>query len=191
MHNPFRRAGSFHLVTTLALTVALGVARSDWKSMGPYGGDAFNLKAIGGNLFAVAGSGIWRSADGGTSWTWARSSLPYYITDLEASGQLLYAVNDGVFLSADAGVSWERLAVQVLPEDEISMRVAQSIVSLGRFLIVGTSSGIFRSSDGGTAWTRVDGYQDSVGNPVDAYQHGKAGILHFREYQPGPVRIPG
>jgi len=163
----------------LALTVGAGVARSDWKSVGPYGGDAYNLKVLGGNLFAVAGSGIWRSPDGGASWTWVQTSDPYNITDLATLGQNLYAINDGVFRSTDGGVSWEHLTVQVQPEDVISMRVGQAVASLGRFLIDGTSSGIFRSADSGITWTRVDGYRDSVGGPVDVYHVETQGAYVF------------
>jgi photosystem II stability/assembly factor-like uncharacterized protein len=174
MRNPFRISAPSMILAqgvriAWAVCLALGCAHAEWKSQGPMGGDFWKLHAIEGDLFAIGGGGIWRSPDGGASWAWAQSSVPHFITDMAASGSGLYAVNNGVFQSTDRGVSWKRLAITTLPEDEISMRVGQSIVSMGRFLIVGTSSGIFRSANSGLAWNRVDAYRDSDGTPLDVH----------------------
>ena len=100
-----------------------------------------SLAVLGTNIFAGTGnyigvcaggigSGVFLSADSGTSWTAVNTGLPAnaYISSLSVNGTQVFAATDlyGVFVSSDSGKSWS--AVNSGLPDGISVR---SIVASG------------------------------------------------------------
>jgi hypothetical protein len=66
-----------------------------------------------GNFDAVRGLGVFKSTDGGASWTQSSTSYFSYVNDIVVSGQnpniVFVASNDGVSRSTDGGVSFSLL----------------------------------------------------------------------------------
>jgi class 3 adenylate cyclase len=77
-----------------------------------------DILSIGGELLACGTYGIYRSADGGASWTWSSTGLPGGgIVRFIPTANGLYALRSGassrLYRSADNGTSWE--LVEQLP----------------------------------------------------------------------------
>ena len=89
------------------------------QTNGPYGGTVLTLLATSeGTLYAgTQGAGIFRSTDGGDSWTPVNTGLPVYednriptIFSLTMMGEALYAGTGGdLFQSTDGGNSWQQV----------------------------------------------------------------------------------
>jgi photosystem II stability/assembly factor-like uncharacterized protein len=112
------------------------------------------------------GDGIFKSTDGGSSWTAANSGLPggavaSIAIDPQNPGTLYIGLSwgeninrTGVFKSIDGGTSWKQLSPG-LPEGTYFGPLAidprdSSTVYLG------TGRGLFRSTDGGENWSAVN-----------------------------------
>ncbi|HLU44255.1 MAG TPA: hypothetical protein VKZ67_04435, partial [Natronosporangium sp.] len=155
-----------------------------WKALGPDQGTLFEselfsiafstvdpeLIMLGGNDFGVAGSEatIWRTDDGGESWTKVYEDRPGdSVTDLEivadGTDQTMVAtvsslaVAGGVLRSTDAGISWGDSSVG-LPNDYFrDQRLCASPANPETLFLSGWTSlsvgGVFRSDDAGASWT--------------------------------------
>lgn len=129
-------------------------------------------------LAGAATGGIWRTTDGGTTWT-ERSAdfpvLPISSFASDNSGSVIYAgtgefissmfsaIGNGIFKSNDNGITWTQLASTTNnPDFSIVTRIivhpsnANLILAttVPHNLSTGTSA-IMRSIDGGTSWTKV------------------------------------
>jgi photosystem II stability/assembly factor-like uncharacterized protein len=117
----------------------LGLALSSFFAMDPV-------------LFAgLAGPGVYRSSDGGTTWT--PSGLEgHTVSDLLWLGPFLYAASDqGVFRSEDAGKTWTSLT-KGLPGVAARRLLFPLAPAAGAEAFVGTDSGIYRTPDAGLHW---------------------------------------
>jgi photosystem II stability/assembly factor-like uncharacterized protein len=112
------------------------------------------------------GDGIFKSTDGGSSWTAANSGLPggavsSIAIDAQNPATLYIGLSwgeninrTGVFKSIDGGTSWKQLSPG-LPEGTyfgslaIDPRDSSTVYS-------GTGRGVFRSTDGGENWSAVN-----------------------------------
>jgi photosystem II stability/assembly factor-like uncharacterized protein len=111
-------------------------------------------------LAGTFSSGIWRSTDGGATWTQALDTAKARnIREILIAGGNAYAATDsGVFLSRDQGASWDPLN-SGLPSD----RAVQSLLLAGDTLVAGVyGQGIWKlHADGlpsaGRAWSRAAG----------------------------------
>ncbi len=128
------------------------------------------------------GGGIWKTTDGGNTWTDKTPGLPNLATTVlemapsdhniiyAGTGEGFYnvdAVNgDGIFKSTDRGESWVQLASTV--NNLNFQNVNRIIITPGNANIVyacanvgfystnlGSSSGIFKSTDGGNTWNNI------------------------------------
>ena len=92
-------------------------AANEWTRLGPYGGDVRALAIDPQNSSTVyvasQGAGIFKSTDGGASWSSANSGLTTTYFDVLAidpqNPSTLYAGGDGIglfFKSTDGGTSW-------------------------------------------------------------------------------------
>ena len=97
------------------------------------------------------GVGMFRSADGGTSWT-AIDAPVFDIAALYASADTVYAAtNDGVWASTDEGITWARLGD--LAEPLLTVGFSPS----GAAGIAVTDVGdAYKTTDGGATWVRHD-----------------------------------
>ncbi len=140
------------------------MGEGEWTGNGPWGG---NLKALvaspednsiviaacGFSMAADAG-GVWRSTDGGVTWS-ATSLSGIQVNDACAVPPSTFyaATRTGLYVSTDNGENWE--VVSGMP--------TQYVIKIGAspsdpdLLIAGLSSntGIRRSTDGGETWHEV------------------------------------
>jgi len=143
-------------------------AEADWKNTGPTGVSILSLAlnpARPQELYAGADDarGIWRSTDGGDTWTLVKSDVTGYALALDP-GQppVVYAgCWEGVFRSADGGETWTLLEADTTPRD---IRALALDPTDSQVIYAGTLNGhVYRSADGGNTWT-----DRSVGLPTDA-----------------------
>lgn len=108
-----------------------------------------------GDAFARLGQGVYRSTDGGRTWS-LRAGPPFVgvgfyrlVVDPADSAQLYAAARDGLFTSADAGGSWTRRRAQTCWS--ISIHPSGGATEV----LAGCADGLFRSTDSGVTWTAV------------------------------------
>jgi hypothetical protein len=132
-----------------------------WQEIGTALGNTVRIEVHQGDpsrvLAQVVELGVgklFRSVDGGSTWTLVGNGLPVFdVTDLAFDPTLtetIYAVAGSlVFKSADGGVSWA--AVGTVPGIAYSLTVNPWDSAV---LYVGTwGSGVYRSADGGVSWS--------------------------------------
>jgi hypothetical protein len=152
-----------------------------WRSIGPYGGDARAFAAVPGKpqhlYLGDTDTWIFESQDGGSKWT--RLSKVDSSDDLivdnilvdTADHKTLFAgvhradsPDGGLYVSHDGGKTW-----QVIPALKgQSVRSLAQAPSDANVLVAGTLEGVFRSQDRGTSWERISPPQD---NPLSREIH--------------------
>lgn len=129
-----------------------------------YATDRMLFAASGGNRFGV-GKGIYRSTNGGTTWTRMMAGLPaegipyrFRISPGFATDRTIVAmVNTDLYKSTDAGVSWTKIT----PPDDYGLMVVQNfdmspefVTDGGLVIVEGFGDGIAYSTTGGASWNR-------------------------------------
>ena len=109
-----------------------------WESIGPDGGDMHFVYATeDGVLFASHGfGGVWRSVDGGDSWSLICQDdfVDLVFLSMEEKDGVLYAgTNRGLWVSYDEGLSWSKVATGFEEVDE-GIYVIPSMAFLGEKL---------------------------------------------------------
>jgi photosystem II stability/assembly factor-like uncharacterized protein len=142
-----------------------GIAQSDdsgatWQMMG--GGLAASsvysiaVQPQNGWVYAVAERGLYRSLDGGRSWSLLRSSVYSLQLDSQHPSVLWIIGAGGLYRSGDGGATWKHIqanlpgwytAIALLVDPQDSRRI---YVSLGGR----RTYGLWASEDGGRSWTR-------------------------------------
>ena len=110
------------------------------------------------NSDAVRGGGIWKTTDGGVSWSRTAFAGSSYVQKIaiNSNGDVFAGTRSGLFKSTDKGGSWNQLTG--LPENKISD------VEIGSNDVVHVGMGIFTdgyyrySSDGGATWNTPAGF---------------------------------
>lgn len=137
-----------------------------WTPLGPDGGFVTALAvdpADPGIVYAgTRGSGVFKSTDGGESWTLAGRGLGTPIVAAvavdPARHQIVYAatLDDGVFKSIDGGALWARIWAGVAPAPGTFGSTYALAVDPRRpdTVYAGTLTGVYRSTDGGATWSR-------------------------------------
>lgn len=114
------------------------------------------------NFDAVRGEGIWRSTDGGLTWSQLSStnnSNFHYVQKIivDQVGNIYAGTRNGVYRSTDRGSSWQY--VLGLSASANTNRCADLEISPGGTLWAAmgifTTDGIYKSTNQGTTWTRV------------------------------------
>ncbi|MBL8207926.1 MAG: hypothetical protein JNM09_27075 [Blastocatellia bacterium] len=149
----------FSFVTYLLLSSSLNIYAQQTPLPGQWQATTLTTDAKvralvvnGTTLFAGANSGVWSTADNGTTWTQVNSGLS--TTDVRAlvlSGTTLYAGTNGggVFRSADNGATW------TATNTGLTNLIVLSLAGNGTDVYAGTyGGGVFRLS--GTTWTAVN-----------------------------------
>ena len=154
-----RRPGSGALFCILFMLLAsprAGMAADFWTATGgPYGGTVISVLAVSDDrVFAgTEGGGLYRSADGGDTWT---------ATELKTGSVLALAVSEGgeffagtragtVWNSTDGGNTWSEVGQLFLPL--VIEALLPDADTSGALLAATQGAGIFRSADGGQTWT--------------------------------------
>ena len=113
-------------------------------------------------VFAAAPGGVFRSIDGGRSWSMALLPRPTpFVSQLLLSPAypddgLIFAgtVEDGVYRSGDRGATWEAWNIGLFDPQILCMAASPDLAN-DRTLFVGTESGIFQSVNTGRFWREL------------------------------------
>ncbi len=123
--------------------------------------------------------GMWRSADGGSTWSQAATTYAAGEPNLEAPDDIavdpahsgtLYAGyrGNGIFKSTDSGASWTQLANAPRHVDGVgrtSVAVSNDgthVYALAENDVGGDVLGVYRSTDAGVSWTAVGGTKSNL-----------------------------
>lgn len=116
--------------------------------------------------FAARNSGLYRSSDGGATWTYLYDALnlegPLPTTSIivapgqeGANPQHLFAgVPGGVLRSLDGGETWMVATLGTPPPAVSALAISPAFVEDGVILAATTEDGIFRSANRGSFWAR-------------------------------------
>jgi photosystem II stability/assembly factor-like uncharacterized protein len=134
-----------------------------------------------GTVFAAMGKdGIYRTTDGGKSWSSVRpGDVKELAVDRTTPTRLFAATDKGLFRSTDDGSTWTRVT-QGLKDDDVGAVV---VSPKDGQVFAGSFHGVFRSTDNGTTWTKwSDGLMNTdvralayAGGPAPRIYAGLAG----------------
>jgi photosystem II stability/assembly factor-like uncharacterized protein len=117
-------------------------------------GTVRDITFVDANLGFIAGTGVWKTTDGGASWKEVSPSGPRWfvaVAALDASTVWAVDFDRQLFGSKDGGLTWTTLAA--LPRDPL---IAIELLAIdSNNLLASMNSGLYRSSDGGVQFTRV------------------------------------
>lgn len=143
------------------LALAAGPAPAAWNVAGPR---AKSVQAIARDPLnpsrmwaATMGAGVYRTLDGGFTWTGYRDSLlNTFVRCLAVNPKhpdsVFCGTNDGVFLSVDGGVNWkQRLATTFSVRALAIHPVRTSVVYAATYGL-----GIYKSLNGGSSWATIN-----------------------------------
>jgi hypothetical protein len=120
--------------------------------------------AADGTIFAATLiNGVYRTTDGGTTWTPVNSGLPYlgvqsvavspsYATDQTVLAGTSYA---GLAVSSNRGSSWTPANQGIVSQGLAALAVSPNVAADGTLFAAGTY-GIFKSADGGATWSAAN-----------------------------------
>ncbi|GGB00198.1 hypothetical protein [Puia dinghuensis] len=131
----------------------------------------------GEGIFGIRGLGIWRSVDGGATWTHLASTIPtpadrrfYYIQDIAvvccavtgnppvAVEAILVATKyGGIQRSIDGGATWTKVLGNGVGGGSVDQAADLDPIYSYVFASMGISSsdGIYRTADGGSTWVKI------------------------------------
>lgn len=161
------------------LLVNVCIAQADdnaWTSVGPDGGrietSAFSPEfANDRTVFAGTPSGVYKSTDGGTTWSAVNIGIddrrilslavsPDYATDRTVFAGV--AGSGGVYKSTDAGLNWSKVYYSAAPNsnlDDIECLAVSANFASDRTIFAGKSSyggsKLLKSTDGGENWSNA------------------------------------
>ncbi len=160
-----RTSGIHHFDSWLIVATPTGAFRSQnegesWESAGLAGTDVRCVTSVDGTLFVGANnaaSGVYKSADYGTSWAAANTGLvTTSVRAIHHKGATLFAagaIGSGVYRSTDLGASWTQLSAATgLPRSSF-----RGFASDDFFIFAGSfGGGVFYSADNGDTWTAIN-----------------------------------
>lgn len=131
-----------------------------WAQGGKFGGaQVYAFLPISGSLFVSTSDGVFRSGNGGVSWTSVSIVADTaFVNSFVAIGTTLFAgTNNGaVYRSTNNGVNWTSI-YNVVSGGQVS-----SLAAVGNTLFAAISGAIHRSADNGANWVTVN---NGLGNP--------------------------
>lgn len=124
----------------------------------PWTGAVTRLAASESSLFVGTDAGLWRSPDGGTSWSPCARGKCYAIVPL---GEKVHASIDLRYLvSRDDGATWRRVEVPLFDGRGFQALASGSADGRSRLFGVVFKVGILRSDDDGASWSLADKFRD-------------------------------
>ncbi len=165
-----RRAGIATLLLALAPCVPAAAGVDKWTSQGPGGGYVYALAidpATPATLYAGTafdGGGVYKSTDGGETWTGKGAGLPgsgvYALAIDPAIPSTVYCgtQDGGVFKSTDGGKHWTGTYVGLDYGRIATLAIDPAITSTlyAGAAYASTGGGVFKSTDGGETWTAMN-----------------------------------
>src|SRR6185437_9457742 len=180
-----------------------------WRSIGPYrGGRALAVAGVPGDArtfyFGAVAGGVWRTTDGGGTWTPLTDDTPIssvgaiavapsnhdiiYVGTGEAAPRGDMTYGDGVYKSTDGGKTWSHVGLEdtrqigaliVDPHNPDIVLVA----AFGHAFGPSTERGVFRTTDGGKSWTKVLYRDDQTGAIDVSFDPHNAKIVYAAMWQ--------
>ncbi len=171
-----KRSASLSLAIALALSLAVvgpaGAGENKWTSQGPFGGKVKALavnSTTNSNIFAgVDGNGVYRSDNGGISWTsYGTSGDEQGLTDLrvqdlelveELTPALLFVATNGggIFRRADGDPVWTEINVGVENFFVLSLVSDPDFPDKDTIYAGTNGGGVFKSIDRGDTWAEAN-----------------------------------
>ena len=199
------------LVLAFATLVSLPIVRpasaATWRSLGPPGAAVTALarsETAPGRVYAgVVDGGVFRSDDGGASWSAATAGLPNggggpvlgwrLALDPAAPSTVYAASEDGVYRSDDQGQSWHPVHAAFSrargAETALALPGGAVLVGLSDF-VDGLWDGLLRSPDEGATWATVrDGFA-ALGLDELVPDPRNTGVLHALSFDGRVWRSP-
>ena len=129
---------------------------------------------VTGTLMAATGHGLWRSTDGGVTYTQVMTTGDWMDVELQrGSTSVMFATcmasaENGFYRSTDDGLTWTRIVAGAPTTDIGNNRFALTDVDPNHVLFAcanggGTQKGIWRSTDGGLNFTQIFGAGNHYG----------------------------
>jgi photosystem II stability/assembly factor-like uncharacterized protein len=165
---------------------ALPLSAQTWQPLGPFGGLIRSAAIVDGSLLVGTNAGIYRSTDGGQTYSaWSQGLPAGDVIDLMQDGNKLYACvfEKGIYRSDDGGITWTQvLAGRYLRQDGFGQSKIQKV---GTHLMVRNyddfNDTLFFSSDAGATWTRraIPGslFNNIYGFGSTLFGYGDAGVF--------------
>jgi photosystem II stability/assembly factor-like uncharacterized protein len=167
-----------YLLALITIPLMQGTAFADWRSTGPFGGDAEVIRVVPklpGFVIAGAHNGLlYVSRNGGAFWT----NIPF---DGQSTGSLHALEIDprsadtwyvgmegdhpwtsGVYKTVDAGETWTLLP-GIKGKAVWSLAIWPSNPDI---MTAGTADGVYRTSDAGRSWTQISSPDNQELRPV-------------------------
>ena len=153
-------ASALFMTTLIAPRAVAGLA--SWTSAPLYGGTVSALAASPATpslvLAGTGGAGVFRSTDGGASWTRSSSGLPSdtmvsALTFAPTAADTVYAGTyaSGAYRSTDAGQTWVKVTSSL--DTGTFNYIAVDPLDAATVFIGSAGIGVWRSTDGGVTWT--------------------------------------
>ena len=145
---------------------ALGTA--NWTAVGPFGGDVSDVSVSTANAAIVlaglapssGGGGLYRSTDGGASWSAlpALNGQPVYDIEFDPAGIAYIGTLDGVRRSTDDGATWTTLNLGIGLNDQVFELTIDPLDATRIWAGVADALGnqtntLLLSTNSGTTWT--------------------------------------
>ncbi|HET9251438.1 MAG TPA: hypothetical protein VFP58_04915 [Candidatus Eisenbacteria bacterium] len=139
-----------------------------------------------GDLVAGTSAGLFRSSDGGVTWSRPGSGGGQEVLGLAVSARnpnlLVSATRSGFFRSRDGGVTWGQVSkpLGVTPHNLAFLPLDD------RVLFATTTGGLYQSKDQGTKWKRVNGgipHSDLTGIVI----HPEGRSIHVSDFTWGGI----
>ncbi len=137
-----------------------------WRLVGPFrGGKATMVSGVPGNpavyYMGTAGSGVWKTVDGGQVWTCVSDSVRLTgigavavapsRSDTVYAGASTAGPSAGLYRSTDGGGRWDLVALQGHAVTSIAIDPANPDLVMA----AAGDTGVLRTTDGGKTWTSV------------------------------------
>ena len=201
---------------TIRHSTRSGSAWGAWVTSGitnpPANGAKVVAELVAGSrtFYAYQGTSVWRSTDGGQTWTTMTTAAPtggeWIRAVPDQAGHLLMSRREnGLWRSTDGGATWTRLAQSLVTAANVvgvgAGATPQSYPSIYVGGVVGGQTGFFRSDDQGASWTMISDAAHQFGWVTviqgDPRVHGRLYVgtngrgIQVADIHQGPTALPG
>ncbi len=110
-------------------------------------------------IYAGTENGVFKSTNGGASWTAINSGITYSYTiyslaiDPVNTNTIYAGTENGVFKSTNGGASWTAINSGIIGPHIRSLAIDPKTTNT---IYAGTVNGVFKSTDGGASWTAIN-----------------------------------
>ena len=109
----------------------------------------------GGKIFVACGAGVYRSSNGGSSWTGVYVPSPEKLAFYPPNTNVMFAstYSYGVYKSTDGGATWDTTSRSGIVGSGVDPLVVEG--STPACVFIGNRTGVFRSTNAGASWRQT------------------------------------